>query len=377
MINYIFKNSSAFFRKKKILALFIIFPLAVNASYSLNYNINNVKESNVFYGLAAYYNNVSYYVVDEKNITKLKVNEERKLKDSEWFAAVGRLNVYLIQGKNIVIGLDEYNQLSINDNQALASNENIIQISTTKDKLGSISPELNQIRYQHLWAPLSELSQIIELSLIFINKHISNNWGVTVILFAIIYKILILPVSIMTAKLARNVNQIRTQLEPKLTEIKSKYDGEEAHNKIMKAHSELGVSPFYSLKPMVGSFIQIPILIAVFNALGEMPQFSGESLFWIENLAYPDSIMHSTLTIPMFGNTLNLLPLLMAITAIYSTITYKNKYLTLNEVKKQKRKLYSMAVVFFILFYPFPAVMVLYWTLANILDFIERQYREA
>ena len=377
MINYIFKNSSAFFRKKKILALFIIFPLAVNASYSLNYNTNNVKESNVFYGLAAYYNNVSYYVVDKKNITKLKVNEERKLKESEWFAAVGRLNVYLIQGKNIVIGLDEYNQLSINDNQALASNENIIQISTTKDKLGSISPELNQIRYQHLWSPLSELSQIIELSLIFINKHISNNWGVTVILFAIIYKILILPVSIMTAKLAMNVSQIRTQLEPKLTEIKNKYDGEEAHNKIMKAHSELGVSPFYSLKPMIGSFIQIPILIAVFNALGEMPQFSGESLFWIKNLAYPDSIMHSTLAIPMFGNTLNLLPLLMAIIAIYSTITYKNKYLTLDEVKKQKRKLYSMAIVFFILFYPFPAVMVLYWTLANILDFIQRQYIEA
>jgi YidC/Oxa1 family membrane protein insertase len=374
MINYIFKNSSAFFRKKKILVLFIIFPLAVTASNSSNYNIDNVKESNVFYGLASYYNNVSYYVVDKKNITKLKANEERKLKDSEWFAAVGRLNVYIIQGKNIVIRLDEYNQISINDGQPLALNENIIQISSTKDKLGSISPELNQIRYQHLWAPLSELSKVIELSLNFINKYISNSWGFTVILFAIILKILVLPVSIMTARLTRNVNQKRTQLEPKLTDIKSRYDGEEAHNKIMEAHNELGISPFYSLKPMLGSFIQIPILIAVFNALGEMPQFSGESLFWIEDLAYPDSIMHSILTIPMFGNTLNLLPFLMTIITIYSTITFKNNYVSLNEVKKQKRRLYSMAIVFFVLFYPFPSVMVLYWALANILDFIERQY---
>lgn len=374
MINYIFKNSSAFFRKKKILVLFIIFPLAVTASNSSNYNIDNVKESNVFYGLASYYNNVSYYVVDKKNITKLKANEERKLKDSEWFAAVGRLNVYIIQGKNIVIRLDEYNQISINDGQPLALNENIIQISSTKDKLGSISPELDQIRYQHLWAPLSELSKVIELSLNFINKYISNSWGFTVILFAIILKILVLPVSIMTARLTRNVNQKRTQLEPKLTDIKSRYDGEEAHNKIMEAHNELGISPFYSLKPMLGSFIQIPILIAVFNALGEMPQFSGESLFWIEDLAYPDSIMHSILTIPMFGNTLNLLPFLMTIITIYSTITFKNNYVSLNEVKKQKGRLYSMAIVFFVLFYPFPSVMVLYWALANILDFIERQY---
>ena len=205
MINYIFKNGSAFFRKKKILVLLIIFPLAVNASNSSNYNINNIKESNVFYGLASYYNNVSYYVVDKKNITKLKVNEERKLKDSEWFAVVGRLNVYLIQGKNIVIRLDEYSQLSINEGQPLALNENIIQISTTKNKLGSISPELNQIRYQHLWSPLSVLSKAIELSLNFINKYLSNSWGLTVILFAIILKILILPVSIMTAKLTRKV----------------------------------------------------------------------------------------------------------------------------------------------------------------------------
>ena len=256
----------------------------------------------------------------------------------------------------------------------MALNENIIQISSTKDKLGSISPELNQIRYQHLWAPLSELSKVIELSLNFINKYISNSWGFTVILFAIILKILVLPVSIMTARLTRNVNQKRTQLEPKLTDIKSRYDGEEAHNKIMEAHNELGISPFYSLKPMLGSFIQIPILIAVFNALGEMPQFSGESLFWIEDLAYPDSIMHSILTIPMFGNTLNLLPFLMTIITIYSTITFKNNYVSLNEVKKQKRRLYSMAIVFFVLFYPFPSVMVLYWALANILDFIERQY---
>jgi membrane protein insertase Oxa1/YidC/SpoIIIJ len=76
----------------------------------------------------------------------------------------------------------------------------------------------------------------------------------------------------------------------------------------------------------------------------------------------------------MFGNTLNLLPFLMTIITIYSTITFKNNYVSLNEVKKQKGRLYSMAIVFFVLFYPFPSVMVLYWALANILDFIERQY---
>jgi len=362
-------------KTKKFLVIFILFSLVVNASNSSIDNINNVKESHVFYGLASYYNNVSYYVVDKDKITKIKIDEELELKDSEWFAVVGRFNVYVIQGKNIVIKVNKYNQLNINE--GLPLNESIIQINTTKEKLGSISPELDKIRYQHLWAPLAGLSRIIDASLNLINKYISNNWSVTVILFTIILKILVLPVSIMTARQTRSVSQVHAQLEPRLTEIKSRYDGEEAHNKIMEAHNELGVSPFYSLKPMLGSIIQVPLIIAVYNALGEMPQFSGESLFWIKDLAYPDSIMHSTLTLPMFGNTLNLLPFLAVIIAIYSTIFFKNSYISSNELKKQKRNLYSMAIVFFVLFYSFPAVMVLYWALINILQFIERQYLEA
>jgi YidC/Oxa1 family membrane protein insertase len=141
----------------------------------------------------------------------------------------------------------------------------------------------------------------------------------------------------------------------------------------MNAHKELGVSPFYTLKPMLGSLIQVPILIAVFNALGEMPQLDGESFLWIENLAYPDSIGHLPFAIPMFGDTISLLPFIMTAVTLYSTIIFRNRHAPEAEVKSQKRNLYLMAGAFFILFYPFPAAMVLYWTLANMLQTIQQQ----
>ena len=119
-------------KTKKFLVIFILFSLVVNASNSSIDNINNVKESHVFYGLASYYNNVSYYVVDKDKITKIKIDEELELKDSEWFAVVGRFNVYVIQGKNIVIKINKYNQLNINE--GLPLNESIIQINTTKER---------------------------------------------------------------------------------------------------------------------------------------------------------------------------------------------------------------------------------------------------
>ena len=121
------------------------------------------------------------------------------------------------------------------------------------------------------------LSKLIESILVLIQTYIVSSWGVVIIVFAILLKLLLLPVGIMTTNFQRKVSQVQSSLAPKLSDIKTNYDGEEAQNSLMAAHKELGVSQFYALKPMLGLFIQIPILIAIFNALGEMSQFAGQS----------------------------------------------------------------------------------------------------
>lgn len=357
--------------------LILCFPFLVNATAMpaeaspAELISEKVAEPYTFYGLASYYNNVNYYVVDADTLSRINEEEVVTLSQSQWLAAVGRFNALLIQAKGLSAHLDE-NTLVIGDSEVLSQSSTVVKM-VSKPELASIAPELDQIRYAHLWPPLAWLSKLVERSLTAIQANIVSNWGLAVVVFGVLLKILLLPVGVMTVRFQRRVSQVQAQLAPQLADIKANYDGEEAHNRLMAAHKELGVSPFYTLKPMLGSFIQVPILIAVFNALGEMPQFIGQPFLWIENLAYPDVIGHLPFAIPMFGDAISLLPFLMTLVTIYSTVIFQNRHASEVEMARQKRNLYLMAVTFFVLFYPFPAVMVLYWALANIIQTVQQQ----
>jgi membrane protein insertase Oxa1/YidC/SpoIIIJ len=119
----------------------------------------------------------------------------------------------------------------------------------------------------------------------------------------------------------------------------------------------------------------VPVFIAIFNALGEMPQFVGQEFLWIKNLAYPDAVFSLGFTIPWLGNTFNLTPFLMAVTAIVAALTYKLEHVDHVTLKAKRRQLVYMGIVFLILFFPFPAAMTFYWFLANVLQLIEQNVR--
>ena len=125
----------------------------------------------------------------------------------------------------------------------------------------------------------------------------------------------------------------------------------------------------YAFK-LLGLLIQVPIWIAVFNALGEMPQLAGRSFLWIEDLAYPDVIAVLPFSVPLFGTTVQLLPFVMAGVACLAARAVRNDRWSKIEGIRQRRNLYWMAIAFLLLFYPFPAAMVLYWTLNNLLQVI-------
>jgi len=330
-----------------------------------------IQEATTFYGLASYYENVNYYIVENDTLLALDQNKAVKLSSTQWLTVVGRHNVMLIKAAGLLVRLNE-SQLTVENPEALTQSNAIVQIAT-KNELKTIAPELDQIRYTHLWLPLALLSKLIESSLEEIQRHVVSNWGLVIVVFSVLLKLVLLPVGVMTVHLQRRVSQVQAQLSPILTDIKAKYDGEDAHNRLMAAHKDLGVSPFYTLKPMLGSMIQIPILIAVFNALGEMPQLVGQPFLWMDNLAYPDAVGHVAFNIPMFGHTVSLLPFLMTAITLFSTIIFQNRHAPEDELKRQKRNLYLMAAAFFVLFYPFPAAMVLYWALANLLQTVQQQ----
>jgi YidC/Oxa1 family membrane protein insertase len=332
---------------------------------------DTVRDAYTFYGLASYYNNVDYYLVENERVEKLQNGQIASLSAGQWLVGVGRLKALAIRGEGLSIMQGE-SEPDL-DLSTLASNTQLFVKSVTKPELPQLSPELGQLRYAHLWSMFSILAKAAEAALIFIQSHLVNSWGLTIIAFAVIIKLLLIPVTIMTVNAQRKVSRVQAQLAPQLADIKANYDGEEAHNRLMAAHKSLGVSPFYTLKPMLATLIQVPVLIAVFNALGEMPQFAGQSFLWISDLAYPDSIGTLPGAIWLLGPSVSLLPVLMTAVTVLATLLHQDRLATAQEVKRQKRNLYLLASAFFILFYPFPAAMVLYWTAVNVLQIFQQK----
>ncbi|MFK7976564.1 MAG: membrane protein insertase YidC [Halioglobus sp.] len=328
-----------------------------------------VIEQTPFYGLSGYYNGVTFYRITGDEPVVVPREEITALPAGEMFAAVGRFNVLLVESQAALRFNVAQETFVVSGPKDVNWNARILR----KDELAQESEALDALRYQHLWSPLAWLSRTVEWAVESVQSLTGLGWGWSIVVFSVLLKVLLLPLSLYAARLQASVGAIQSQLAPKLAEIKEKFDGEEAHKRIMAAHKDLGVSTFFSLKPLGALFLQVPVWIAVFNALGEMPQLVGQGFLWVNDLAYPDSIASLRGAIPFLGSSVSLLPVLMAGVTFASSLLLRDTQLTAPEKKRQTRNALLTALAFLLLFYPFPAAMVLYWTLSNGLQIIQQK----
>ena len=332
-----------------------------------------IADSYRFSGLATYYNTLDVFFSDGDGLSSGEAGESRTLSREQWFVARGRFNVFALQAAGATVHIEED---SFQVELPPRGSESSVAVVVSKPDLGTIAPELDDVRYGHLGF-LNRLARLMESAIVEVHRAGVASWGLSILVFGVLLKLLLLPVGILTVRFQSRVSQVSSKLAPRLAAIKENYDGEEAHDRVMAAHRELGVSPFYTMKPLLGSLIQVPVQVAVFNVLGPMPQLQGQGFLWISDLAYPDSIAILPWSIPMLGDQLSLLPFLMTAVPVVSTLLFRNQHATPSEMRSQKRNLYLMTAAFFVLFYPFPAAMVLYWTWANILQTGQQRFVRA
>ena len=189
-----------------------------------------------------------------------------------------------------------------------------------------------------------------------------------IVLLSLSVRLIMVPFSRLADHWQRQVNEKKTLLEPGLAALKKEYRGEELHNRTLALYKEKGISLFYAFKSLFGAAIQIPFFFAAFHALSESTRFAGLSFLWISDLGRPDAFWPLPFALPWFGDSLNILPLIMTIlTLVASRITVDHS-LSWDMLRRQRRSLYGMAGFFFILLYPFASAMVLYWTVNNLIS---------
>jgi YidC/Oxa1 family membrane protein insertase len=171
--------------------------------------------------------------------------------------------------------------------------------------------------------------------------------------------------------LQASVNATAALLQPELAAIKRDYKGEEAHDRSLAVYKKYGVHPLYTMKSLAGFLIQIPVFIAAFDMLGENFVLHEASFLWMTDLARPDQWLALPVTLPFFGGHLNLLPCLMTAFTLLTSWLQQENALTAELIRQQRTRLFWMAGLFFLLFYTFPAGMVLYWTTNNVLALVK------
>ncbi len=189
------------------------------------------------------------------------------------------------------------------------------------------------------------------------------NYGIVIILFSIILKLLLNPLTVSSMKSMRKMQA----LQPMMEEIKQKYkeDQQKMNQAIMNLYKEYKINPMGGCLPM---FLQLPILYALWAIFrSNIALRQSDFIWWIKDLSIPDTILRLPFTLPIVGmNQVSGLAALMAVTQfIQMKMTTKDP--------RQKMMIYFMPVMMWLIFNNLPAGLNLYYFIYNLMA-IGQQY---
>ena len=176
-----------------------------------------------------------------------------------------------------------------------------------------------------------------------------GNWGWAIILLTILIKLVFFPLSAASYKSMARMKEV----QPRLMAMKEQYKGEpqKLNQAMMEMYRKEKINPLGGCLPVV---IQIPVFISLYWVLLSSVEMRGAPwILWIHDLSVPD---------PYY-----ILPVIMAVSMFVQT--------KLNPTPPdpiQAKVMMYMPIVFSIMFFFFPAGLVLYWVVNNLLSIAQQ-----
>jgi len=178
-----------------------------------------------------------------------------------------------------------------------------------------------------------------------------NNWGWAIVLLTILIKLVFYPLS---AASYRSMAKMKA-VSPRLMQIRERYVNDKAkmNQAMMELYRNEKINPLGGCLPVL---IQIPVFIALYWVLlASVEMRNAPWVLWIEDLSSPD---------PFY-----ILPVVMAITMFVQ--------MKLNPPPPdpiQAKVMMLMPIIFSVFFFFFPAGLVLYWLINNLVSIAQQWY---
>lgn len=189
---------------------------------------------------------------------------------------------------------------------------------------------------------LYNLSRVI----IWISELMGGNYGLGIIVFTLLIRIILIPVT----RYQMKSTQKMSDLAPQMQELKEKYDTkdkeqlEEYNEAVSRLYEENDANPYASCLPLL---VQTPILIALYQTISRTPIISASDFLWV-NLGQPD---------PYY-----ILPVLAALLA------FANSKLTMMNTPSQPGSgamVYAMPLMIFFISFRLASALSLYFVVSN------------
>ena len=214
-----------------------------------------------------------------------------------------------------------------------------------QDKLKSIAPGLDLVvDYGWLTVIAAPLFWVLQ----FFHQWLGN-WGLAIIFLTVMIKLIFYPLS---AASYRSMAKMK-QVTPRLTKIREQYadDRMKQNQAMMDLYKQEKINPLGGCLPIV---VQIPVFISLYWVLLASVELREAPFYgWITDLASAD---------PYY-----ILPALMMASMIVQT-----KMSPMPPDPVQAKVMQIMPFVFGIMFFVFPAGLVLYWLVNNVLSILQQ-----
>jgi YidC/Oxa1 family membrane protein insertase len=139
----------------------------------------------------------------------------------------------------------------------------------------------------------------------------TGNYGIAIILFALLIKIVLYP---LTKKSFESMAAMR-ELQPEMKALQEKYkeDPKKQQEETLKLFKKAKVNPLGGCLP---NLLQLPVLVTLWKFFQNAIEIRGESFLWAADLSAPDVILNLPFSIPLMGDFIAGFVILMTISMI-------------------------------------------------------------
>ncbi len=198
---------------------------------------------------------------------------------------------------------------------------------------------------------------------------IISNYGILIILFGVIVKLILFP---LTQKSFKSMAAMK-ELQPQMKEIQEKYkdDPQKQQKETIALYKKAKVNPLGGCLPML---LQFPILITLFYFFQNSMIIRQKSFLWASDLSAPDYILSLPFNIPVLGDQIAGFVLLMS-----AAMFFQSKLSggmsgggAPSGGPNMKGMMYIMPFIMLLVFNNFAAGLSLYYLVYNVLSIAQQ-----